>query len=173
MKRLFSTRGGDQVQLGANPGPDGLELRVIRDDDNDTTTDTATARVRRCADGTLLVEQDGIVRPARVSTVGERAWLWTPATSTAVDRVQPRRRGEGGDSGSTISAPMTGRIVVVDVAVGDEVTRGQQVLVIEAMKMEQPLKAPRDGVVVKVDCEPGQLVDGGTVLVTLAAQEAP
>ena len=67
---------------------------------------------------------------------------------------------------------MTGRVVVVNVAVGDVVTKGQPLVVVEAMNMEQPMLAPRDGVVAKVACTVGQLVDGGYELVVLQKVQA-
>jgi 3-methylcrotonyl-CoA carboxylase alpha subunit len=67
----------------------------------------------------------------------------------------------------SVRAPMTGRILEVGVAHGDEVTEGQPVAVLEAMKMEYRLVAPRDGVVASVHCEVGELVELGSVLVVL------
>lgn len=124
-----------------------------------------------CHDGTVLVTVDGVVRPVLASRLGDRTWLTQGATTTYIERVHTQRGGPDQDTGSVVVAPMTGRVVVVSVASGDTVQRGDTVVVIEAMKMEQPLKAPRDGVVEAVRCETGQLVDGGDVLVTLAASE--
>jgi biotin carboxyl carrier protein len=123
-----------------------------------------------CHDGTVLVSVDGVVRPVLASRVGDKTWLTQGTSTTWIQRVHKRRGGGDQDAGSTVAAPMTGRVVVVSVAVGDEVVRGDTVVVIEAMKMEQPLKAPRDGVVEVVRCETGQLVDGGDVLVALAKE---
>lgn len=167
MKRLFTTASGEQVQVAARSGDGGFAVQIALPAREINTN----AGFAYAPDGTLLVTIDGIVRPARVTIAGENAWLHTAAGTAIVERVQPRRRGGGGEAGSAVVAPMTGRIVVVDVAVGDTVSKGQQTVVIEAMKMEQPLLAPRDGVVLKVSCEVGQLVDGGTILVALEPQE--
>ncbi|QSX77997.1 acetyl-CoA carboxylase biotin carboxylase subunit [Agrilutibacter solisilvae] len=67
-----------------------------------------------------------------------------------------------------VIAPMPGRVVVVRAAPGDAVTAGQEVMVIEAMKMELSLKAPRDGTVAEVRAAAGDFVEGDGVLVTLA-----
>lgn len=72
-----------------------------------------------------------------------------------------------------IRAPMPGLVVSVAVRAGDEVEVGQSVAIIEAMKMENELKAESAGVVRRVAAEPGQPVEKGAVLVELeAATEA-
>ena len=73
--------------------------------------------------------------------------------------------GEGGPS--RIEAPIPGRVVAVNVAVGDEVEAGQSLVVLEAMKMENELASDRSGTVTKVCVEPGLTVDTGTVLIEL------
>jgi biotin carboxyl carrier protein len=64
-----------------------------------------------------------------------------------------------------VRAPMPGMIVRAEVSVGDQVHAGQGVVVMEAMKMENELKAEVDGVVARVLIEPGQAVEKGAVLV--------
>jgi 3-methylcrotonyl-CoA carboxylase alpha subunit len=67
-----------------------------------------------------------------------------------------------------VAAPMPGRVVVVKVAEGDAVEAGQELMVIEAMKMELSLKAPRDGTVASVHAAPGEFVEADAVLVALS-----
>jgi acetyl/propionyl-CoA carboxylase alpha subunit len=67
----------------------------------------------------------------------------------------------------TVVAPMPGMVVKVEVEVGQAVRAGQGVVVVEAMKMENELKAPADGVVARIHVEPRQTVDKGAVLITL------
>ena len=62
---------------------------------------------------------------------------------------------------------MPGRVVLVKVHPGDVVVAGQELLVIEAMKMELALKAPRDGTVAEVRAASGDFVEAHAVLVTL------
>ena len=63
-----------------------------------------------------------------------------------------------------ILAPMPGRIVSLDVAAGEAVVAGQRLLVLEAMKMEQALLAPFDGIVAELSAQVGGQVAEGTVL---------
>ena len=70
----------------------------------------------------------------------------------------------GGGSGNNIKAPMQSTVVKIAVAVGDSVTEGQQVVVLEAMKMEQPLTSHKAGVVKSIGVAVGETVPAGTVL---------
>jgi 3-methylcrotonyl-CoA carboxylase alpha subunit len=76
--------------------------------------------------------------------------------------------GAGGDQ---IVAPMPGLIKVVSVKAGDIVTQGEALLVLEAMKMEHTLTAPRDGVISDVPGVEEAQVEAGTVLVRLETEE--
>lgn len=74
-------------------------------------------------------------------------------------REAPRER--------TITAPMPGLVVRVEVEVGQSVKPGQGVVIVEAMKMENELKAPGEGVVARIEVEAGQTVEKGAVLLVL------
>lgn len=71
-----------------------------------------------------------------------------------------------------VVAPMTGIVQLVDVKAGDKVVTGQQLIVVEAMKMEHRLLAPRDAIVSTVNCAVGGAVDDGSVLVTFETSDA-
>ncbi len=77
--------------------------------------------------------------------------------------------GEAGESDGAVISPMPGKIVSVSVKAGDTVTKGQTLLVLEAMKMEHALAAPFDGVVAELSAEAGGQVSEGVVLVRLEA----
>lgn len=66
-----------------------------------------------------------------------------------------------------IKSPMPGLIVEVPVDVGTEVVKGQTVVILESMKMQNELKAPRDGVIQRIDVAAGQSVEQNKVLVTI------
>ena len=80
------------------------------------------------------------------------------------------RRGRGGVSAGgpvDVRAIIPGRIVALDVAPGDGVTAGQQLLVLEAMKMQNELRAPRDGTIERVAVAVGATVEVGDLLLVL------
>lgn len=70
-------------------------------------------------------------------------------------------------AGAQIKAPMPGLILRVLVEPGQEVRKNQRLLIIEAMKMENELKAPRAGVIKSIDCSEQEAVEQGKVLVVL------
>jgi len=79
------------------------------------------------------------------------------------DRARSAHRAASG----ALEAPMPGRVIAVRVEPGQAVTKGQELLVVEAMKMENALRAPRSGVVRLVAARPGDMVSPGVVLVEL------
>ena len=93
-----------------------------------------------------------------VSLRGETHVLRKPAPP-AVDET-----GSGADAAASLTAPMPGTVVKVLVEEGQEVEEGQLLLVLEAMKMEQPMSAPHAGVVHSLPFDEGSLVPGGAVL---------
>ncbi len=73
--------------------------------------------------------------------------------------------------GNLVLAPMPGLVTEIPVSVGDEVVAGQRVVVLEAMKLQQSLDAPCDGVIAEISCVAGENVDAGAVLSTIEPKE--
>ncbi|MEJ2098123.1 MAG: acetyl-CoA carboxylase biotin carboxyl carrier protein subunit [Deltaproteobacteria bacterium] len=66
-----------------------------------------------------------------------------------------------------VTAPMPGKVCEIKINPGDSVIEDQEVLVLEAMKMEMPIAAPAAGTVKSVHCAPGDAVQGGDLLVVI------
>jgi biotin carboxyl carrier protein len=80
-----------------------------------------------------------------------------------------RGREDRGHSGpAEVRAIIPGVVVSVSVAAGDEVVAGQQLLAVEAMKMQNELRAPRDGVIERVAVGPGRTIEVGDLLLVIA-----
>ena len=103
----------------------------------------------------VQVEELGGSTPAPVKT----------ATPAPVAQTAPVNTGSQG--GVTIEAPMPGVVVKIEVSVGDKVTAGQDLVFVEAMKMETPVKAPQDGTIASINVQKGESVDTGIVLLTM------
>ncbi|MGB3257126.1 MAG: biotin carboxylase N-terminal domain-containing protein [Ornithinimicrobium sp.] len=118
----------------------------------------------------LVLEVDG--KRLAVSVPAGLALGGGPASAGGGRSKAPRRtkRGSGpaSVSGDSVTAPMQGTVVKLVVSEGDEVAEGDVVLVIEAMKMEQPIKAHKSGTVGGLKVEVGQTVTNGAVICELS-----
>jgi pyruvate carboxylase subunit B len=102
-----------------------------------------------------------------LGAVGERFEVEVVDDRTRqIQALTGRERAPAG--GGVVKAPMPGLVVRVEVAVGDRVEIGAGLVVVEAMKMENELRAQRPGVVETVHVAAGQTVDKGAALITLA-----
>ncbi len=81
----------------------------------------------------------------------------------------PRKRGAGGGRkrSGTVSASMPGKVVTVEVSVGDAVEEGETILILEAMKMQNEVAAPISGTISAVHCEDGMNVEANVPLVVI------
>jgi biotin carboxyl carrier protein len=94
----------------------------------------------------------------------ENRWVWVDGVVTKVDApatVRTRTRAATHD----LSAPMPATVVTLLVEVGQRVNRGDTLLMLEAMKMELPVRAPADGIVQSINCRVGELVQPGHQLI--------
>jgi biotin carboxyl carrier protein len=84
-------------------------------------------------------------------------------------RLRSRAGGVAAESGEyQLKAPMPGLVVAVPVSEGQAVTKGDILVVLESMKMQNELKSPRDGTVTRVRAKPGEGAEQNQVLVTVA-----
>jgi propionyl-CoA carboxylase alpha chain len=113
----------------------------------------------------LLV--DGVRRRYRIVSRDDQHWAHSPLGSSELREV-PRFPIPGTEEvHGGCRAPMPGRVLAVRCAAGESVTKGQVLIVLEAMKMEHEVTAPQDGTVREVAVEAGQQVNAGDVLVVL------
>ncbi|MBQ0983587.1 acetyl/propionyl-CoA carboxylase subunit alpha [Streptomyces sp. F63] len=124
----------------------------------------------------LLLEYAGVTHALHHTPDGSGGhWLGRDGDAwhtTAYDPVAAALRGGAGAGyAGTLTAPMPGTVTVVKAAVGDTVTAGQSLLVVEAMKMEHVIAAPHDGTVAELDVTPGSTVAMDQVLAVVAPHE--
>ena len=87
------------------------------------------------------------------------------APAAAAPAAAPAPAASG--AGESITSPMPGNILAVNVAAGDMVRKGQVLMILEAMKMENEIMAPRDGKVTAVAVTKGAAVESGALLCTI------
>lgn len=138
--------------------------------------------------GGLQVTVDGAAFAPVVEETGPGTFLWRDGARAETfhcvregDTIHLSWRGsvyrlveerEGGAAGRRppaggLEAPMPGKVIAVKAAPGQAVRKGDELLVVEAMKMENAIRAPRDGTVRSVAARVGDMVGPGTVLVEL------
>lgn len=95
----------------------------------------------------------------------------TPKAATpkaAAPKAAPKATAPAGAQGAVkVNAPMPGKILKVNAAAGAAVKKGDVLVVLEAMKMENEICAPQDGTVATVECAAGDSVESGKVLVSM------
>jgi acetyl-CoA/propionyl-CoA carboxylase biotin carboxyl carrier protein len=157
----------------------------LRDDDRvvDVGVQGVASRCRVAVDGDharparavrhdagLSVELDGHRRSYQVALDGETIWIGHRGDAWALRREQRLAAERGGEGrGGPVSAPMPGSVVAVDVDEGEQVTAGQVLVTVEAMKMEHQVRAPVDGIVSGIAVAPGDQVDIAQRLLTVEA----
>ena len=104
---------------------------------------------------TVAAEHDRPVTPQNAAEAPK------PAEASAVS-------ASGSGEGTPVKAPLPGVVTKVNVTVGQQVKRGEAVLVLEAMKMENEIYAPCDGTVAKISVQLQQQLQAGSVLMTIA-----
>ncbi|MEP7358628.1 MAG: biotin/lipoyl-containing protein [Anaerolineales bacterium] len=128
-----------------------------------------------------LVWEDGRRLAARVASAGSQRWVALGASDhagqafelTVPPPASQRRRARQPGGHETLEAQMPGIVRRVLVAAGEQVVRGQTLVVLEAMKMEIRLNAPHAGTVTSVEVAEGQPVDRGQRLIGLVGTPFP
>ncbi|MET7395076.1 biotin carboxylase N-terminal domain-containing protein [Dactylosporangium sp. NPDC005572] len=130
-------------------------------------TATAAPAADAPARSTVVVEVGGkrleVVFPGGLPAGGAAP----AAASTAPRRRSAGKQQSGAASGDALTSPMQGTIVKIAVAEGDTVAEGDLIVVLEAMKMEQPLNAHKAGVVTGLQAKVGEVVSAGAVIAEL------
>ncbi|MEH6549377.1 MAG: acetyl/propionyl/methylcrotonyl-CoA carboxylase subunit alpha [Pseudomonadales bacterium] len=137
------------------------------------TVNDHTVQAQGTLDGSeLSASLDGYLLRASVAEHDGNYSLYTQNSALSFSQVTPDlgEVDEGAGSGGLL-APMNGTMVTLLVEVGSEVKQGDALLVMEAMKMEHTIRAPKDGKVIEFYYGAGDLVDGGAELVDFETAE--
>jgi biotin carboxyl carrier protein len=145
-------------------------IDVLQDEQTEAEAVVAGETVRLTRDG-QLVRSDGDRRgPAWAIADGPRRWVYYEGcVYVLVVPAAGRRRPS--PTQASLTAPMPATVRQVRVAAGDRVSRGDTLLILEAMKMELPVRAEADGTVVAVHCREGEMVQPGRPLIDVGPPE--
>lgn len=158
--------------------PDGGDAAVTVEISGDAASVDVDGRSRRLelvakADGTFVaLFDDGRVLRARVTPGKKETRLRARGVETVLHLFDPRDASASAaedEGASEVVAAMPGRVLEVRVAEGDRVAKGDLLLILEAMKMQNEIRAEADQIVAEVRCAPGQAVETGALLVRFAS----
>jgi len=164
---LVVRHAGREERVRIRRNDEGYEIVI---GDRTYHVDAQTARA-----GLHSLRLDGTQHEVAVRRHGEDTWWVSTAHGSApVEVTDPlthlaaqTRGGKGARRRHSVKAYMPGRVVTLLVEEGQDVTTGQGILVLEAMKMENEIRAEHDGTVTKIHAQPGQAVDTGDPLFEL------
>ena len=155
---------GDQ-QLHLRTGDTDHPVRVTPRPGGALHLTIAGATVTAARDGDALIV-DGIRSRVGIASAPPDLWVFLDGAAHVFTLVDPLTPPEGaGGADERLVAPMPGRVISLHTSVGAAVSKGDVLLVLEAMKVQMRLLAPRDGTVATVRAQPGDLVDEGVELV--------
>ena len=158
MKAVYRREGGEPREVSVEAhGPDAARVRAGGLDAEFTVVRLGPGRFRLIQGDRswqVCVDAEGTRRHVTVAGVGEARF----------EKESAGRRRKRESSGGGLSSPMPGTVVKVLVAAGDSVAKGDDLLVVEAMKMEIKITAPVAGAVKSVNAVEGDPCDAGQVL---------
>jgi biotin carboxyl carrier protein len=165
-KRVRLTEDGNEWV--AEAATDGVRLSRVPEDPAGAPHPLATIRVEERGRDHFQVEDASGTRQAAGVLDADVAWV---SIDQHVFQIRLSTSGRTAKSGArdhdALAPPMSATVVRIAVKPGDKVRQGDVLVSLEAMKMELPIRAPRDAVVTAIKCREGELVQPGVPVVEL------
>ena len=168
-----STMPNEELTLEAYGAEIKLNYKSNRDNSfNFSFEETShVVKVINSGHGSVEIDKDGQRSQYTLDKIGDE-WLVHSTFCDFEFRELPRYPiSSSDDFGGGLVAPMPGAILSIDIKPGDSVKKGDVLVILEAMKMEHRITAPRDGIVGSVQAEVGEQVENEQLLVTLEDEE--
>jgi acetyl/propionyl-CoA carboxylase alpha subunit len=127
----------------------------------------AGLNVVEIAPGSFVLRHDGRHELFHCLRAGSVIHLWWRGQAYRLEDAGEARRPAQRHGGAGLEAPMPGKVIAVRKAVGDAVAKGEEILIVEAMKMENAIRAPRPGRITAIAAQVGEMVAPGRVLVEI------
>jgi 3-methylcrotonyl-CoA carboxylase alpha subunit len=146
-----------------------LAIRLLGKDGSATGVPVDAILQFKSAGEAIAVDFNGQRQNLSVYKNGDKVNLFCALGATQLVVIDPlAHRGDGAADGGRLTAPMPGKVVSFAVKVGDKVAKGQALAVMDAMKMEHTISAPKEGVVTELLFAPGEQVAEGAELLKMA-----
>src|SRR5579871_1171658 len=169
IRSRFSAENSEEIVVRLTPHRDGSFHTVLQQAGNETThliapLDFAAPDLRFSLDGRVL---HAIV----VEAPQHRCWVQVDGSAYILTWISPLPEpGEHREGQGSLRAPMPGNVRAVLATVGQQVRKGETLLLLEAMKMEHSIRAPYNGVITSIADQPGAMVQADAVLLEMAAE---
>ena len=154
----------DNITIDLTPGSKGYVARL--------DGKTLSVEILHIESGKLDLAIDGERVTAYISSDGAKRWVTVNGQTFVLTKQTGARKSVGGHhhAAGELTAPMPGQIRAVNVKEGDAVTKGQTLLVVEAMKMEIRIQVPMDGIVKSLAVKVGQTVEREQALIEIVSK---
>jgi len=156
-KEIEASRQGDRLRV--NCGAQTVELRLLHAEGSYFVLE------RKLRDGTCQR-----IRAAGLG-IGDRRQLWVNGRTFTYERERQQTGGPTAADSSALSASIPAVVTQLLVAVGDTVSAGDKLILLESMKMIIPIQAPYDGTVAQIHCTVGEAVQPDMQLIEITAME--
>ena len=145
----------------------GSYVVSVGDDAHARVGDDDPREARAGSDGTVTVGG----RKAWVAASADARWVFLDGRVFRFEVETKTGRRRGGAHHGSLSAPMPATVLRIHTEAGARVARGDTLIILEAMKMELPIRATADGTVTAVQCREGEIVQPGTTLIEIDESE--
>jgi biotin carboxyl carrier protein len=115
-----------------------------------------------------LVRDGASAMIAYAAATSDETWVFLDGRVYTIPADRGSARRASTDEADALAAPMPATVVTIEVAPGQAVRRDNLLIMLEAMKMELPIRAPRDGTVTAIHCRAGEIVQPGVPLLELS-----
>jgi len=126
------------------------------------------SNVTPLGNGRYLVEHESTTQLAYGITSGLETWVFLDGRAYVVGSAAGRPRASITNDADALAAPMPATVVRIEVSPEQAVVKDSLLVMLEAMKMELPIKAPRDGRVTAIHCRVGEIVQPGVPLLEIS-----
>jgi acetyl/propionyl-CoA carboxylase alpha subunit len=145
----------------------GDSHRVVFGSDGTASVDDGPPLTVRTGSRGRVDVGDGPIQTVWCAASGDVRWVFLNGEVFEIELAHEGRKRAAGSGGEPLAAPMPASVVRVDAKPGDAVKRGDTLVILEAMKMELPVRATSNGTVTAVRCKPGDLVQPGVPLIEI------
>jgi len=158
--------GEDSVEVSwRQTGPSGYEAQVF----DSTVTAQVLSSAPECPPDGIRIEIDGVQRAFKITEAGDELYVHSSLGSRVIKRPPRHPMRQAASEQGSANSPMPGQVLKILVEVGQKVSVGDPLIILEAMKMEHTMRAAAPGVVEAVLVSDGEVVGPGQLLVQIAS----